>query len=110
MTRNAERRLNQKKLTMKRITPGHLQLLVNKIGEQTNIPTGREQAKREGQPNFLYLEYAKEYGGYRLVKVRVDNGGHSGAFNGTASEPRRPAKEMEAFLYGLLTGLTYSKG
>lgn len=38
---------------------------------------------------FKYeIENAPIYGGYRLVKVRLDNGGHFGAFGGNGCEPR----------------------
>lgn len=83
-----------------------LELLVNRISVLSGIPT--IDTKKEGD-NFLFLEYASHYGGYRLVLVNGSNGGQAGVFGESSITPRRNAKVMEAYLEGLNNGLQFVK-
>lgn len=53
---------------------------------QTLIPAG------EGFHYFV--EHNSIYGGYRLVKVKDENGGHYGCFGGNGTEARIPYQQM----------------
>ena len=57
----------------------------------------------------LKLEYNSHYGGYRLVNVNPENGGHSGAFGGNGCEPRLKASLMYDKLHTIIATLEYTK-
>ena len=90
-------------------TKKELQKLVNQIGELTGLATSHEEAKNKNLTSYLYLEYNSVYGGYCLVSVRLDNGGHFGALGMSSNETRLKALEMEIKLRGIIIGLTYKK-
>ena len=83
--------------------------LLQRIAELTGQATSREEAKANNLKTFLHLEYASVYGGYRLVNVNTENGGHGGAFGGSSCEGRLKAKDMYTKLSGIYQGLIYSK-
>ena len=59
-----------------RTRKSELQSLLQTISELSGIST----EKKEGEKYHLYLEFASCYGGYRLVRVNNENGGHFGSF------------------------------
>ena len=87
----------------------HLENLVEVIGNLANIPTSRENAESSGKSYYLQLEHNSHYGGYRLVGVKVDSGGHIGAFGDNGIEPRMKGKEMEIKLRGIISGIEYAQ-
>lgn len=50
-------------------------------------------------------DFASFYGGYRLVAVNPENGGHSDAFGKSSCCKRVSRKEFIAYLDGLLAGM-----
>lgn len=89
-------------------TQKELNGLLCQIGTASGLPVTAEQAKESGAEKYLNLEYAACYGGYRLVRVNVSNGSHSGAFGGSSVETRLKASEMAAYLRGILSGLSFN--
>jgi hypothetical protein len=61
-----------------------------------------------GQKN-LQIEYNSTYGGYRLITVNPENGGHSGAFGGNGCEPRLQKKYFEMKLRTIISTLESCK-
>ena len=63
-----------------------------------------EQLKKElGEKDdrYLYLDFAGLYGGYKLVYVIKENGGHSTPFENA----RMSSKVMIIYIRGILKGL-----
>ncbi len=89
-------------------TAKQLNNLLEDLAQLTDMATSKESAEAKGLDKYLYLEYASVYGGWRLVNVGVNNGGHYGAFGSNATEPRLKAKEMEIKLRGIMAGVNYS--
>ena len=54
----------------------------------------------------LQLDFNSIYGGYRLVNVNPDTGGHRVAFGGNGCEPRLKASEMYYKLHTIIATLT----
>lgn len=94
---------------MNRITQTQLNNLVKEISELIDIPNSRDRALKEQKNSFLFLENAPIYGGYRLVRVGIVNGAHYGVLGGNGTEARRPAKEMYAFLLGIIEGIKHAQ-
>ena len=59
-----------------RTRKSELQSLLAEISKLSGIST----EKREGEKYHLHLDFAACYGGYRLVRVNNETGGHFGAF------------------------------
>ena len=55
----------------------------------------------------LFVDYNPVYGGYRLVGVYENTGGHYGVFGMSDCCKRMSAREFWQLLVGLETGLTY---
>ena len=88
------------------------QLLNNLLADlagMTGQATSKEQALKLDKPHYLNIEYNSSYGGYRLINVNTQSGGHSGAFGDTGCEDRLNAKSMEVKLRSLITGLEYAR-
>lgn len=69
----------------------------------TNQHCTRKAAVEAGATHFLELDNAPHYGGWRLNRVNVTNGGHSSmSIHYSDSAPRFKSAEMHAFLIGLL--------
>ncbi len=79
--------------------------LLKDISLITSKATSKEEAINKGQNRYLQIEHASHYGGYRLVNVNIETGGHSGAFGESSVVSRRSAKVMMGYLEGLLNGL-----
>lgn len=90
---------------MSRITYNKLNELMVEISVLSGIANSKQSAIDQGQKQFIYLEYATIYGGYRLVSVSTEHGGHFGAFGRSATEARLSAKEMYQYLTGIIVGL-----
>ncbi len=88
-----------------RINRNVLITLLVEIAKQLNLSTSEEEAKTKKQPRFLYLEHNSVYGGYRIINVSVETGGHSGAFGGNGCEARINAKNMQLKLKSILEGI-----
>ena len=58
----------------KRTRKSELESLLKTISELSGIST----EKKEGEKYHLYLDFAACYGGYRLVMVNNETGGHLG--------------------------------
>jgi hypothetical protein len=91
-----------------RITAKYLNELLKEIATLEGKATTSEEAEKLGLTHFYYLEHNSVYGGYRVVSVRVENGGHSGAFGGNGCEARLKGKEMAIKLKSVLYGLEYA--
>lgn len=100
---------SQTNTIMKRITEKHLTELLQEVADYSNNATSKKDAVNMGKGYFLAFEYASEYGGWRLIGVNAENGGHLGVFGYSASEGRISAKEMYIRLEGILKGLKYSR-
>ena len=84
-----------------RTRKSELQSLLQSISELSGIST----EKKEGEKSHLYLEFASCYGGYRLVRVNNENGGHFGAFGDSSCCERLPAGKMAEKLRTILNTL-----
>ena len=73
-----------------RTRKSELQNLLRTISELSGISTD----KKEGEKYHLYLDFAACYGGYRLVMVNNENGGHFGAFGESSCCGRLSAGKM----------------
>ena len=73
-----------------RTRKSELESLLQTISELSGIST----EKKEGEKYHLYLEFAACYGGYRLVMVNNETGGHFGAFGDSSCCERLPAGKM----------------
>jgi len=83
-----------------------IQKLVEDIAKIAGLPISRQQANEMQKDYFLHIEYARHYGGYRVVNVNVKHGGHSGAFGESASCGRRSKGQMIDFLTGYLNAIS----
>ena len=54
---------------------------------------------------LYYSDFASCYGGYRLVAVNPNGGGHAGAFGKSSCCDRVSKKEFVAYLDGLVSGV-----
>ena len=73
-----------------RTRKSELQNLLQTISKLSGISTD----KKEGEKYHLYLDFAACYGGYRLVMVNNENGGHFGAFGESSCCERLSAGKM----------------
>ena len=73
-----------------RTTKKELENLLKIISELSGIST----EKKDGEKYHLYLDFASCYGGYRLVKVNNETGGHFGAFGESSCCERLSAGKM----------------
>ena len=90
--------------------PKLLQKLLEDIAAATDQATTPEQAKKDGKTSYLALENAACYGGYRMIAVNLQNGGHRSPLpNMSSIETRHTGKIMEIYMRGILIGLNYNK-
>ena len=73
-----------------RTRKSELQSLLAEISKLSGIST----EIKEGEKYHLFLDFASCYGGYRLVKVNNENGGHFGAFGESSCCERLRAGKM----------------
>lgn len=86
----------------------NLNSILEDIARVLNVSTSKEQAIEKGQNKYLFIEYARHYGGYRVVNIDVQTGGHSGAFGESPCCPRVSLKVMTKYLEGVLFGVEYN--
>ncbi len=88
-----------------RITRNILNETLKEIADHLNLATTKEDAISKNQSKYLYLEHNSVYGGYRVINVHIEHGGHSGAFGGNGCELRLCAMSMKIKLNGILQGI-----
>ena len=88
-----------------RTRESELESILKTISELSGIST----EKKEGEKYHLYLEFAACYGGYRLVMVNNETGGHFGAFGDSSCCERLPAGKMADKLRTILNTLLVVK-
>ena len=66
--------------------------------------------KKENCKEYLGLDFAACYGGYRLVMIQSGSGGHYGAFGKSSACSRMKAKEFICYLDGLIEGIEFIMG
>ena len=88
-----------------RTRKSELQSLLQYISGLSGIST----EKKEGEKYHLYLEFATCYGGYRLVMVNNETGGHFGAFGESSCCERLPAGKMADKLRTIMNTLEVVK-
>ena len=87
----------------------NLNKILSEIAMLLNMATDKKTAIKKNLTKYLQLDYNSIYGGYRLVNVNVNGGGHSGAFGKSDCCARLSNKEMTLYLNGLLNGLEIQK-
>lgn len=87
-----------------------LVILLTQLANMTNNATSKDEAKSKGLADYLYLDNYPMYGGYNLVKVDVNSGGHSNSFNSFSSCGNRiTAKVMIEKIRSFMDALNYAK-
>ena len=84
-----------------------IEKLVSEIASIKGFATNKEEAINNGQTEYIEVEFASCYGGYRVNMVQVRNGAHHGALGESSSCPRRTKGKMIIFLEGYINGLNY---
>lgn len=82
-----------------------LHFLLKEIAEKLNLSLTENEAKEKKQNYYLSLEYSSAYGGYRVVNVSIETGGHYGALGGSSTDANLKAAIMEIKLRGILSGI-----
>lgn len=82
-----------------------LNTILEEIATKLDLATNRQDAINKGQNVYLKLDCNTFYGGYRLINVDINTGGHFGTFGESGVCARIPLKQMEAYLNGILTGI-----
>lgn len=86
-----------------------IQNLVEEIAELTGSVCSQDKAISIGLDHFLTYEYSAQYGGYRLINVKVKGGGRFGTILGNGTMPRQKAKVFILMLEACIAGLRYGK-
>lgn len=92
-----------------RTTAEQLNNKVRIICELTGLSNNKAEAIKKGQKEYLALENAAIYGGWRLISVGVENGAHYGAFGFGSTDARVKASEMLTKLNGIIAGLEFAE-
>lgn len=92
-----------------RTTQKEIDLLVAELAKEAGLTTSKEAAKQAGQTHYLDTDYNSVYGGYRLVMVNTQGGGHAGAFGYSGTEARVKASEFAGRLRALIQGINYAQ-
>lgn len=79
--------------------------LLLEICVKGGFASNKEEALLIGKDKYLQIDYSRMYGGYRLVNVGVDSGGHSGAFGQSSCVARLPKSKMLAYMWEILDSL-----
>lgn len=90
-----------------RTTSKQLNDLVKQLADLTGMSNNREAAIKAGHDRYLALENSSAYGGWRLIAIKTEGGGHSGVFGGSSCESRLKAYEMAIKLRALIAGINY---
>ena len=87
-----------------------LSILLAQLANMTNEATSKDEAISKGLSHYLYLDNYPMYGGYNLVKVAVQGGGHSQSFNSFSScGGRVNGKVMAEKIRSFMDALEYAK-
>lgn len=90
-------------------TKKHIESVFKMLCEEASLPMSKQQAIDEGKTQYCTFEYASNYGGYRLMMVNVEGGGHWGAFNESSMIPRVKAGEFYNKLNLMYNTLVWAK-
>jgi len=80
---------------------------IQTIAMLTNMPLTREDAKKAGAKEYLYVNFASCYGGYELMKVTVVGGGQD--YFSWRNNTRLPAAAFVEMLDALIFGLEWGR-
>lgn len=86
-----------------------IEQLLKQIAAHTGDALSREQAIKEGKATFLEIDHHKEYGGYRIVTIKVDGGSAHPALGYNDISSRISAKQMAERLSNILKGIELVK-
>lgn len=78
---------------------------LKELGKVSDYPLDLETAKKRNKKEYLELDYAPEYGGYRLVLVEVKTGTHSGCFGRSDMQARMRTALMQLWMEGIISGI-----
>jgi hypothetical protein len=91
-----------------RTTDKQVQTIFARLLEVSGLPGNEDEATARGLDRFLAMEYAREFGGYRLIMVKIGSYSHAGAFGGNGSEARLKASEMYTRIKSLIDGIDFA--
>lgn len=83
-----------------------LGILLVQLANMTNNATSKSEAIEKGLDSYLSLDNYPMYGGYNLIKIDVNSGGHEDSFNSFPSCGGRVKasvmiEKMRSFMAGL---------
>ena len=84
--------------------------MLDSIARQTGQARSKAEAQEKGLPVWLDLDHHQEYGGFRVIPVKVENGGVPASDWGSGEHERRKGPAMRDYLRGVLIGLRLAKG
>ena len=84
----------------------YIKSLVNRIAELTKKASSYNEAIEKGLNSYLTLDFNSNYGGYNLVSVNIEGGGHGTAFYcfsscGNRLKYKDMVNKLESFICGL---------
>lgn len=84
--------------------------LLSILGNITGYAASSKEAEEQDKDCFLQLEYQREYGGYRLVIVKLPGYSYETyAFGFSDCTSRVNAATMERQLQGLIKGISWAR-
>lgn len=86
-----------------------IEQLLKRIAAHTGDALSREQAIELGKDTFLEIDHHKEYGGYRITAVKVNDGSCLPALGYSDISSRISAKAMAERLRNILKGIELVK-
>ena len=86
----------------------YLQELLKEIGILSNMPISKEEAIKKNKSKYLHIDYASQYGGYRLIAVSNKNGSHCEIFDLSDMQLRVNYKTFCIMLKCIRSGLKYN--
>jgi hypothetical protein len=86
-----------------------LEILLSQLATMTNKAASKDEAINKGLNSYLSLDNYPMYGGYNLVSVSVNGGGHSNSFNSFPSCGNRiNGKAMIEKIRSFMDGLNFN--
>jgi hypothetical protein len=82
-----------------------IEKLVSEIALIKGFATNKDEAINNGLTEYIEVEFASCYGGYRINMVQVKNGAHHGALGESSACPRRTKGKMIEYLEAYINGL-----
>lgn len=87
-----------------------LSILLRQLANMTGQAVSQDEAKEKGLAEYLYLDNYPMYGGYNLVSVGVQGGGHNSSFNSFPSAGGRVnGKVMIEKIRSFMAGISYAR-